>query len=232
METVSYQKEPESRQKTLLVLLRGIGGNHKSFEKHGLIDEVIKRDLPLDIIAPNAHFGYYDNKTVEDRINEDIVLPARDSGYEQIWLAGFSMGGLGSLFYLREYAGNVDGVFLICPFLGWPRIIREIESENGPMEWTETTDDEEDWQRLIWSFIKQYSTDSTSYPPVFMGYGEDDILAGSGDRLFATVLPEDHHFSLPGGHSYSTFRTIFSRHLDRLEEIMNDPSPPTRRNSR
>jgi len=220
MKTLEYPQKQADAERNLLILLRGIGGDNESFEEHGLIDEIRKRGLPFDIVAPDAHFGYYRNESVEDRINEDIVLPARKAGYRKIWLAGFSMGGLGSLFYLREYAAQVDGVMLICPFVGWGGIIDEINDAGGVADWTATTDDESDWQRVIWSWIKRYNSRPEDYPPIYLGYGKDDFITGDGPALLARSLPDGRSFSVAGGHSYSSFRKIFLAHLDSLEPLL------------
>ena len=223
---LEYPQEEATAEKNLLILIRGIGGSHESFAKYGLIDEIRKRDLPFDIVAPDAHFGYYKAESVEDRLNEDIILPARAQGYRRIWLAGFSMGGLGSLFYLREYADQVDGVMLICPFIGWGGIIDEINTAGGVDKWDAVTDDESDWQRVIWSWIKQYSAQHEKYPPIYLGYGDDDFLVGDGPALLGRSLPAGRTFVVPGGHDYKTFRTIFLTHLDKLDDLLRNSKKP------
>lgn len=212
----------ESTQKNLLILVRGIGSGNESFDKYGLVDEVRSRNLPFDIVAPDAHFGYYKSETVEDRLNEDFILPARKRGYQRIWLAGFSMGGLGSLFYLRKYADQVDGVFLISPFVGWRPIIKEINKAGGIAAWDAITEDNNDWQRLIWTWIKRYSASQNDYPPIYLGYGQNDLLTGHGPALLATALPVGHAFSVPGGHDHDTFKGIFLMHLNQLDQLIGN----------
>ena len=127
--SLSYQSDSTQRQRNLLVLLRGIGADNTIFDEEGIIDEIHNRQLPFDVIAPDTHFGYYQSKTIEDRLKHDIIDPARRQGYEQIWLAGFSMGGLGSLLYVRRYPDDIDGVLLSSPFLGRQSIHREIHRD-------------------------------------------------------------------------------------------------------
>jgi len=214
---LEYSQTRGAQENNLLVLIRGLGASNKVFEENGLIEEVRRRNLPFDIVAPDLHFGYYKEETVQERLHEDVILPARRAGYQKIWLAGFSMGGLGSLFYLRDYPDQVDGVMLICPFIGWGGIVSEVKDAGGVSNWNATTEDENDWQRLIWSWIKEYDLQQASYPPIYLGFGENDFLSGDGPELFARVLPAERSFSVPGGHRYSTFRTIFLTHLERLD---------------
>lgn len=212
--SLSYRSDPTRRQRRLLVLLRGIGADNTIFEEQGIIDEVRARRLPFDVVAPDAHFGYYESETIETRLREDIIVPARAEGYEEIWLAGFSMGGLGSLLYLRRYPGDVDGVLLSSPFLGWPSIHGEIRRAGGLAAWSATSEDPKDWERMIWSWIKR--REPAGSPPIWLGYGEGDMLSADGPPLLATVLPAERVFTVPGNHTVATFKAIFRRHLDTL----------------
>lgn len=211
---LSYQTADTAPQRNLLVLIRGLGADNTIFETEGIVEEIRKRNLPFDVIAPDVHTGYYQSQTFEARLKEDIIDPARRKGYQQIWLAGFSMGGLGCLIYLRSHPEDIDGVLLTSPFLGWPPIQREIRRAGGVAAWTETSDDPQDWERMIWTWIKNH--DPAVTPPIWLGYGEDDILTVSGPRLLADILPKEHVFTVPGNHTIGTFKTIFLRHLDTL----------------
>lgn len=221
--TLNYQTDPDNRQPHLIVLIRGIGEDHRVFEKEGMIDEIRKRNLPFDVSAPDLHFGYYQPDIFETRLKEDVIDPARRQGYKQIWLAGFSMGGLGSLIYLRKHPNDVDGVMLITPFLGWPEIHREIRRAGGIDDWKATGDEPSDWQRMLWSWIKQ--RDFASQPPIWMGYGNRDIVSSKGPEMLAERMPQENVIKVSGGHSLGTMRRIFLHQLDRLaERIENQPA--------
>lgn len=92
IEKLEYGTMDASENRSLLILLRGIGGDHHDFEALGVIAEIRRRDLPFDIVAPNAHYGYYKSRTLVERLYRDIIEPAQRRGYRRIWLAGFSMG--------------------------------------------------------------------------------------------------------------------------------------------
>lgn len=212
---LQYGAMDASGHKNLLIFLRGIGGNPEDFDKYGLIAEVRSRDLPFDIVVPDAHFGYYKSETLEERLKEDIIEPARRKGYQRIWLAGFSMGGLGSLFYLRNFKEDVDGVILTSPFMGWSAILDQIESAGGIDRWTPKKESD-NWQQLIWGWVKQYQQSPEDYPPIYLGFGTDDFITGKGPSLLSAALPNESVFTVPGGHRYKTFRLIWKTHLDRL----------------
>lgn len=212
--TLRYPAETTVRQRNLLVLVRGLGADNAVFEKKGIIEEIRKRHLPFDVIAPDVHYGYYKSRTFEKRFKEDIIDPARRQGYEQIWLAGFSMGGLGSLLYLRSHPEDIDGVILTSPFLGWRAIHREIRRAGGVATWQMTSEDPKDWQRMLWTWIKNH--DPARVPPIWLGYGENDVLAAGGPPLLAAVLSPDRVFTVSGNHTISVFKALFFRHLETL----------------
>ncbi len=215
---LEYGQTENSGNTDLLIFLRGIGGSHTDFERFGLIDQVRERNLPVDIVVPNAHYGYYKSESVVDRIKEDIIEPAKQRGYARFWLAGFSMGGLGSLFYIREYPEDIEAVMLVSPFMGWGTIRREIETAGGINNWDADNSAIDNWQILIWTFVQDYIAAPDNYPPVYLGYGTRDGVAKNGPELLAAALPEERIFTLQGSHNYPTFRSLWSIHLDRLEK--------------
>jgi len=224
LDSLTYAAKETGREENLLVLLRGLGDSNSIFEDQGIIDEIKRRRLPFDVVAPDTHLGYYKAETVVERLKFDIIDPARNNGYKQIWLAGFSLGGLGSLFYLRSYPSDIDGVVLISPFLGWSGIINEIKGAGGISSWQQVTTDKSDWPRLIWSWIREYAATPQNYPPLYLGYGTNDWLSGEGPPLLASIMPVERSFYVPGNHTVSTFKKLFYRHLDMLQ--IKFPAPP------
>jgi pimeloyl-ACP methyl ester carboxylesterase len=221
---LEYGRIETSGNRILLIFLRGVGGASTDFEEYGLIKEVRSRNLPLDIVVPDAHFGYYQTETIVLRLKEDIVDPARARGYRQIWLAGFSIGGLGSLLYIREHPEDIDGVMLASPFMGWSWIREEIQLAGGIRNWQPEESQIADWQLLLWSFLHLYASNPEDYPPLYLGYGKNDYLIGTGPELLGEALEKSHVFSLPGGHDYPTFKAIWAEHLNRRENWL--PSVP------
>jgi len=216
-------KSPESmtENRKLLVFLRGLGGSNEIFEKHGLVQSMFDKGYPFDIVAPDAHMGYYKAETLGERLYNDIILPAREKGYREIWLAGTSMGGLGAMMYLTDYADSVDAVILLSPFLGWGGIIDEINEAGGLKSWKPGPHTIEDWQRFLWAWIKRYDAAQTKKPEIYLGYGDDDFFTES-QELLSGVLPEDHTTVVDGWHTYSTLRRLWARYMidmaDRFKE--------------
>lgn len=208
LDVLSYTSQETTKNKNLIIFLRGIGGSHRRFQREGFVDKVRELGLPFDMVAPNSHFGYYADRTLVVRLKEDVIIPAQQQGYENIWLVGISMGGLGSLLYLREQPEDINGVFLISPFLGDKTFVKSIVAEGGVLDWTPSENDiSEDWQAMLWEWIKtEVATGNT--PPVYFGSGTEDNYV-EGQRLLSEVLPADSTMWVEGGHNYPTFMALW-----------------------
>lgn len=214
LKTLKYNFDDAGPSKNLFVFMRGLGGSNQSFADAGMVDEVKKRNIPFDIIAPNAHFAYYYERTLIERLHNDVILPAVSQGYSNIWLIGVSMGGLGSMLYLKEKPEYIDGVYLIAPFLGYDEILDEIITAGGVRQWNPGTyDPVDEWERMFWQWIKDEVTDKTTIP-IFQGFGRSDEYA-KGQTLLTTVLPENRIIIIEGGHDIKTIKSLWDIFLDR-----------------
>ena len=206
-------------------MLRGIWGGERIFAAEGLVDEVFARGLPFDVVAPAANFSYYRTETLPQRLEQDIIAPARANGYREIWLVGTSMGGLGALMYLAEHSRNVDGVILLGPFLGWGGVVEEIDAAGGIAAWQPGPVTTADWDRYLWAWIKDYVARPDPFPPLYLGYGRDDFLFAE-QRALARLLPPGHSLLVPGGHDYATLRVLWKAELERLDQVLRRASIP------
>jgi len=200
---------------TLIVMLRGRSGTHKNFDKYGFIEAIHARGIDAKIVAPNTHMGYFMSRSFVERLKTDVIDPAKNAGYEKIWLVGVSLGGLGSLLYTRDHPEDVDGVFLISPFTGNDEIIDEIIAQGGPSTWNPDAVDnsDADWQRDFWRWLKT-TPNRQDLPPIYLGYGSEDRLI-KGQELLATLLPNERVFTLEGDHNFTTFAQLWETFLDR-----------------
>lgn len=214
LEVLHYSCGEEPLQhKRLIVFMRGLGGDNESFEKEGLVDDVRNRHMPYDMVAPNAHPGYYLGRTLTPRLKADVIDPAKAAGYEEIWLIGFSMGGLGSLMYLEEHPEDIQGVYLISPFLSYPLIQEEIVEAGGLRRWDPGKyDPRDDWQRMLWDWLKKEAADNPGMN-IYLSYGSDDPYV-QGQQLLAQILPPARVKTIKGGHDYKTFRRLWHLLLD------------------
>jgi pimeloyl-ACP methyl ester carboxylesterase len=167
----------------------------------GLAESLRDAGADVDCVIVDAHLGYYLNHSVIDRLYEEVLLPARRGGYRCITLVGVSLGGVGSLFALRDHPECVDNVVLLGPFAGEDeRVLSAVASGKSAAKLL----DGPEFERELWSFVQSPSHAGK----VWMGSGTFDRL-GRGQRLLAVHLPADHVRFIRGGHDWSTWRRLW-----------------------
>ncbi len=206
-DTLVYEEERQAHH--LIVFLRGRGGSPIDFAEQGFVATIRQAGLSYDMVVPDAHFGYYRNRSLVKRLKEDIIAPAQARGYEQIWLVGVSMGGLGALFYTKEYPADISGVLLIAPFVGYDAFVEKIEAAGGIRHWQAGIYDDNDWQCLLWDWLQGYK-DKPDLPPLYLAYGQDDRY-GLGHDLLTEIISPDHLFTISGGHTYPVFTSLWQQ---------------------
>ncbi|MCM2282336.1 MAG: hypothetical protein NDI61_10890 [Bdellovibrionaceae bacterium] len=204
----------------LFVLLPGIQDRHLDFEMSGFVRSVREQRVLADLLAVDAHVGYYARQTILHRLRNDILLPARQAGYKNIWLVGTSLGGLGSALYASQYENDVDGVLLLAPFLGESALIREIERAGGPGKWRASRTREEADARLyraeLWDWLDKYFQNPERRPYLYLGFGNRDRFAYAHGYL-AAALSKDRVLLTSGAHDWPTWHRIWSEFLERFQ---------------
>jgi len=222
-------ERPGPRAACLMVFLPGGGDSARSFEQHGFVQEVLRRDYSIDMVAADATLGYYTRGIFPERLARDVVRRRVLRGYKELWLVGPSMGGFGSLLYSRKAPqGEVSGVFALAPFLGAkPAIFDQIKRDGGLAAWHAPAPRpvrERDFEWELWRWLQARASNREPGPELYLGYGNEDRLAREGS-LLAAALPQERVFTGPGGHNWRTWRRLFSEFLDRgpLRERCRDP---------
>ena len=212
-----YFQRGASPSQNLIVLLPGIGDQPEAFLDEGFIQAVRERNIDADLVAVRAHWGYYEKHMVVERLHQDVILPARAKGYRHIWLIGISLGGWGSLQYVRQHANEVDGMLLLAPFLGEKKIFAEVEAAGGLDAWRPNLHDPWDDQRLVIAWLRDFKQSET--PLRFhLSYGASDRFAQPLGRYAARLLPQRVDV-IPGDHDWRTWLKLWQRFLDRGEFV-------------
>jgi len=216
--TVSVAAPRPSAERTLLVILPGFGDDATVMKDHGVAEAIHESWPEADVLLASATYAYYRDGKLVPRLREEIVQPARRSGYARIWLAGASMGGMGVLLYEREHPGELTGIVLFAPFLGSNRLLNEIRAAGGPRKWhpgplpAEMNGD--NYQRQVWSMVKGWADRPELARRVWLACGTSDHLINDV-RLLAPELPQAHYLELTGGHTWSLWlsgaKEVFSR---------------------
>jgi pimeloyl-ACP methyl ester carboxylesterase len=219
LRTVEYTS-PSQPAKCLFVLLPGAGDHAERFRDQGFVEDLQNSNLSIDIRAADATMGYYMKGTLLDRLETDVITPAKAHGYEEIWFVGPSMGGLGSLLYSRAHSAEVTGVLAIAPFLGDKDLIEEIAAAGGLTQWQAPPRidalSRDNYQRELWRWLQAATQSREAAPPIFVGYGTSDRLSRA-DSLLAGSLPAARVFLTTGGHEWPAWRRVLASFLQSPE---------------
>jgi pimeloyl-ACP methyl ester carboxylesterase len=231
IEFVRYEATPQKTGRMLFVFLPGNGDPVTVFQKKGIVEAVRQRGLQADMIAVNAHIGYYLNGSMLARLKQDVIDPAKAQGYAQIWMIGDSLGGYGSITYARSFPEDITGIVLLGPFLGDKELIDEIQQAGGLSAWEPGNvgnNSMTDWNKQIWLWMKDCEKKTQCYERTYIGYGLHDRFS-FGQAFFAASLPPKHVLAINGGHDWSTWKKIWNQFLDRsIFSDVREPAPVTK----
>jgi pimeloyl-ACP methyl ester carboxylesterase len=204
LRTIALRQGDGSR--CLIVLLPGRRDSPEDFARHDFSGIAARAGIHADMVAVDAHLGYYYRKTIVDRLREDVIAPARKR-YDRIWLAGISLGGTGSILYADQHPGDIDGMVLLAPFLGEKEVIDEVAAAGGLRGWKAPGSlGPDDFQRRMWSWL----TRSEGKIPLYLGFGTRDGFAHA-NGLLGDTLPPERVFTVDGGHDWRAWRALWEK---------------------
>jgi pimeloyl-ACP methyl ester carboxylesterase len=216
--TIAYPHRPVGRAPALIVLLPGRRSRSGDFDRERFVDMVRERGIDADLIEADLHVGYYQDGTYSTRLWDDIVVPARASGYERIWIVGISLGGSGAIGFAREHPEAITGVVLLSPYLGPPEMVATIRAAGGVREWrpdpSAATGSFQWFIEQNWDFLRKGGATDGGQPTLFLGYGRDEPMDPSFE-LLAESLPAGHVVRVPGGHRWNTWQALWKEMLSR-----------------
>lgn len=204
---------------TLLVFLPGAYSDPQEFVTEGFVQEVRERHIAVDVMLVDAHMGYYNNRTIIDRLEQDVLVPARRKGYGAIWLVGISVGGFGAMIHEELQPGSVAGIVVLAPYMGQRLLSTDIDVAGGLRAWQAPAGPLplDQMETRLWRWLQAYGETPLppGRPPLYLGYGLDDRFVFS-HRLLAAVLPTDRVFTTEGGHDWAPWRRLWKQALDVL----------------
>lgn len=195
----------QKSNEVLIILLPGIFSNAQHMISEG-VPEAIHRGWPEpDILMADLTINFYRKGLASKRLHDEIVVPYRQQGYAEIWLAGGSMGGLGTLMYEWQHPGEMDGLVLISPYMGRSGVTDDIRQAGGLQSWDAgehtAVMQEDNYERLIWQMAQGWIGDKTKLDRVWLMCGDEDSLYPDV-QLLGAILPETRYFPGPGDHSW------------------------------
>ena len=190
----------------LVVLLPGARSVAGDFVKYGF-GEAAEKALGgrADVIAVDLHQGYYEANTAARLLYHEVIAPAERRGYREIWLAGISLGGFGSVMYDLRYPGTVDRLIMMAAFLGEGNALAEVKTA-GLDAWDPGEPiAREDFSRRFWKGVKEAKRLKPGR--VFVGYGDSDRFAAD-NAFFARELGLETRV-VPGGHTWKPWKKLW-----------------------
>jgi pimeloyl-ACP methyl ester carboxylesterase len=206
---------------TLIVMLPGAYSHPSEFVREGFVNALNENRLAVDAMLVDAHLGYYNDKTILDRLDQDVMAPARGKGYKSIWIVGISVGGFGGLLYAQTHPGELAGLVTLAPYLGERGLGTDIANAGGIAHWAGPLNDppgSTPSETQLWQWLRGYIGATATFgarPPLYLGYAIDDRFAFS-HRLLAAALPAGRVFTTEGGHDWPEWTRLWRRMLPTL----------------
>jgi pimeloyl-ACP methyl ester carboxylesterase len=212
---LSYVHHPGEDEATLVVLLPGLFADARTLEQRGFVAALREAGLQADITAVNAHVSYYADRSISARLTEDVLHPARER-YDQVWLIGISLGGLGGLLTARDAPELVDGVMLMSPWLGRRAAVEPVRDAGGLAAWDAFAGPDAPWESSLWAWMREEHHRGWPSAEVHLGFGHRDLVVVN-HRTLAGALAADRVTPIPGGHAWRTWRALAEAMVGRLD---------------
>lgn len=199
----------------LVVMLPGRGDDLDSLVHRGIAQRIHRQWPDADVILTGLTLPFYRQGRAVQRLHEEVLAPSRKRRYDQVWLAGISLGGMGALLYDDAYPDEVDGLLLISPYLGDRTLYREIQAAGGLARWQAGSGrhGQDAFQRELWRSIQRWSGHPGRTRSVWLAYGDRERFR-ERIGLLAAQLPPDHVFKLPGRHNWTLWMPAASTLLE------------------
>lgn len=201
-------------ERILLLMLPGAKNTPQQMVEHGFIRALRERQLPVDALALDAHVDLYLDRADIERVLHHALDAVRAHGYRRIWLLGISLGGSGAMICATQRTADIEGVFLLAPFLGTRGLIAEVEAAGGLQRWQAGEIAPRDHERALLEQIQANLSGAAEFPPIHLGYGSEDRYRGASIMLSERLAPQRVQV-IPGGHDWETWRALWQDLLDR-----------------
>lgn len=191
----------------ICILLPGIRDRISAFEEHGFLEiaePLLARNPDTALITVDAHWGYYRERIIEQRLNQDIVEKYPDA---KLTFVGASLGGFGSLLMTMQHSERIENLVLLAPLIGEDDYVylERIRTRG----FVDLPDDEDLTLALnrVWRFL----LNPQRKVKITLGYGSEDAFAPYYDYLRAQNPPLLQMNAIPGAHDWSTWRSLWEK---------------------
>jgi pimeloyl-ACP methyl ester carboxylesterase len=195
-----------------IVLLPGFGDRPATFERQGFVAALRRHAPEHDVIAADAHFGYYRAHSVVERLERDVIGPLRAQGYRELWLAGTSMGGFGAVAYARTHPERIAGLLLFAPYMGAREVTDEVVQAGGLCKYRAPeryVDDARGFTRANFGYLRRVACEPSPVA-VWLAVGQSDSLLPA-NQILGRALEPQRFLTLPGGHGWKVWTPALTR---------------------
>ena len=203
----------------LVVILPGRGDSLQGLTDTGIAG-VIQQSWPeADVLLTGLTMPFYRQGRAVQRLHDEVIEPARRKGYQQVWLAGISLGGMGTLLYDSEYPDQIDGLLLLSPYLGEDAVLQQIRQAGGIAAWQAGPPQAigpDTFQHELWRSLQAWSQRPQRTGSSWIAYGADEPFR-QPIELMTPLLPADHVIMLPGKHDWKLWKPAMRALLERTE---------------
>lgn len=210
----------EQQAQRLVVVLPGRGDDLSALRDSGMVEAIQGAWPDAEVVLAELAIRDYMDGQAPRRLHDEIIAPARQRGFREIWLTGASLGGMGTLLYDRAYPGSLDGMILLAPFLGERAILEEVSNAGGISRWQAGPAqpiNEDNWQRELWRHAQTWARDPAGARNVWLAYGDRDRLRDAMP-LFTPALRQEQVLVREGGHTWSVWAPATADILRRVSE--------------
>jgi pimeloyl-ACP methyl ester carboxylesterase len=206
MPFVAYGDLGPERARGAIVLLPGFADKPEDFDRNGFVSILHKNAAEYDVIAADAHFGYYNKATLLDQLHTNVIGPLVTKGYRELWIVGISMGGHGAVAYARTYPERIKGLLLFAPYLGPDEVLHEAAQAGGLCNYTAPDPLPKTrfgFAQANLAWLKDVLCSNPAKVSIWVGIGNSDQRQR---ELLRDVVAADRYIVEPGGHDWNAWK--------------------------
>ncbi len=219
MKAIEVRADRSERRSCLVVLVPGLYDLPDHFFEHGFVRDALRASDRCDLVAVDAHVGYYQNGIIQERLGGDILRIAEGRGYREVWMVGISMGALGTLLVAREHEHLVRGVVLIAPWLGDEAMVASARRAGGLERWRapriEGPPSMSSATSAALTWLSGYASHPDRMPELHVAVGREDRLAPMS-AMIGEVIPRERYHVEPGVHNWASWSALW-------QHLLRDP---------
>lgn len=201
----------------LVVMLPGRGDSLQRLTDIGIAG-IIQQSWPdADVLLTGLTMPFYRQGKAVQRLHDEVIEPSRRKGYQQVWLAGISLGGMGALLYDSEYPDQIDGLLLLSPYLGEDAIQQSIRQAGGLAAWKAgpaRAIGSDTFQHELWRSMQSWPQRPQRTGSTWIAYGTEEPFR-QPIELMTPLLPADHVIMMPGKHNWRLWKPAMRTLLER-----------------